>query len=284
MTRRWFAVDVDVDVSACEAVEYAFNSLDALGTEIDHLRRSADGTKRVTGYFNEPPEQTAIDAEIAHAFAIHGIDSTVSQTSLREVENRDWLAEWKRHWKPTEVGKFVVAPPWSDVESDKIVIRIEPNMAFGTGTHNTTQLCLKTIGERYSPEMSFLDVGTGTGILAIGAAKLGATDIFACDTDGEAIKIARENASLNGVAEFIEFADEPIDEQTSQYDFVCANLTVDVIVPILNLLLDKSKKLLLLSGILTEQRQIIQDELLKLHISNIKIETSGEWISVLIER
>ena len=182
------------------------------------------------------------------------------------------------------VGKFIVAPPWADVESEKILIRIEPNMAFGTGTHGTTQLCLKAIGEHCSPGMSFLDVGTGTGILAIGAAKLGATDILACDTDADAINIARENAQLNGVAKHIEFADVGIDGRTPQYDFVCANLTVDVIIPILGLLLDKSKMLLLLSGILAEQEQIIRDGLLKFQISNIKIEASGEWISVLIQR
>src|SRR4051812_21392485 len=237
MTQRWFAVDIDVEPASAEAAEYALNNLDALGTEIDHLRKSKDATVRVTGYFNELPAQAAIAAEIEHAFAVHGITGELPVAETRDVEDRDWLAEWKRHWKPTEIGKFVIAPPWSEVDSEKIVIRIEPNMAFGTGTHDTTQLCLKAIGEHYSPKMSLLDVGTGTGILAIAAAKLGGAGILACDTDADSIKIARENAVLNNVGENIEFADGPIDEATPKFDFVCANLTVDVIVPILSLLL-----------------------------------------------
>src|SRR4051812_29028292 len=225
MTQRWFAVDIDVEPAYAEAAEYALNSLDALGTEIDHLRKSKDATVRVTGYFNELPAQSALAAEIEHAFAVHGISGPLPVPETREVEDRDWLAEWKRHWRPTEIGKFVVAPPWSEVESDKIVIRVEPNMAFGTGTHDTTQLCLRAIGEQYSADMSFLDVGTGTGILAIAAAKLGGTGIFACDTDADSIKIARENAVLNDVSKNIEFADGPIDDATPAFDFVCANLT-----------------------------------------------------------
>src|SRR5205085_3138018 len=104
----------------------------------------------------------------------------------RVVEEIDWLAEWKKHWQPTEVGRFVIAPPWQEIDpGDKILIQIEPNMAFGTGTHETTQLCLDAISELYRPQLTFLDVGTGTGILAIAAAKLGGDQVLACDTDAD---------------------------------------------------------------------------------------------------
>ena len=94
--------------------------------------------------------------------------------SLREVADEDWLGEWKKSWQPVAVGeRFLIAPPWSVIDDarDRIVIRIEPGMAFGTGTHETTRLCLSAIEEYFAGE-SFLDVGTGTGILAIAAAKL----------------------------------------------------------------------------------------------------------------
>lgn len=283
--KRWFAVDVEAYAAAAEAVEYAFNTLDALGTEIDHLRKTGTDAVKITGYFNDLPADEDLRFEINDALDIYGQNQTaIRSTSTREVEDADWLAEWKRHWKPTEIGKFIIAPPWSEVaETDKIVIRIEPNMAFGTGTHDTTQLCLKAIGEQYVPEMSVLDVGTGTGILAIAVAKLGGTSIFACDTDADSIKIARENALLNGVGSAIIFADGPIDDNTPQYDLTCANLTADVIVPILPLLIEKTRNILLLSGILAEQESLITDELSKFQISNFKIEHSGEWISVLIK-
>src|SRR5205085_11204053 len=134
---------------------------------------------------------------------------------VRAVADRDWLAEWKKSWQPVQVGRFIVAPPWlseppavagGPVAADTILIQINPGMAFGTGTHETTRLCLKAIDKHYRCG-SFLDVGTGTGILAIAAAKMcprpdraGGPTIIACDTDEDAITIAKENAELNDVA------------------------------------------------------------------------------------
>ena len=171
-------------------------------------------------------------------------------------------------------------------------------MAFGTGTHETTRLCLQAIGENFQSEMSFLDVGTGTGILSIAAAKLrdksldfqnteaksqASKSFEACDTDSTSIKIARENAELNEVDE-INFYVGSISDATPSFDLVCANLTIDVILPILPILIKKTEKLLVLSGILKEQKNLITEELKKLEIDNAKIETLGEWISVLVER
>ena len=108
-------------------------------------------------------------------------------------------------------------------------------------------------------------------------------NIFACDTDADSIKIARENAVLNGVGNAITFGDGPIHDDTPHHDFTCANLTADVIVPILPLLIAKTKSTLLLSGILAEQEKLVTDELLKFQISKFQIEHCGEWISVLIK-
>ena len=280
---NWFALEITVDSNATEAIEFALNELDALGTEINNLGKKPTKTLTVIGYFNEKPHDETVEDQIAEALRIYGYASdAVRAFAWSEVENIDWLAEWKRHWKPTTVGRFIVAPPWECIEeTGKIVIRIEPNMAFGTGTHDTTKLCLKAIGERYQAGQTVLDVGTGTGILAIATAKLGARTIVGCDTDEDSIKIARENAVLNGV-DWIEFADGTLAADAPVYDFVCANLTVDVIVPILGLLLAKTGSILLLSGILVEQKDIISDALREFQISNYKFETSGEWISVLV--
>lgn len=282
--KTWYAVDIVADPDASEAIEFALNELETLGIEIDSLRKKKDDPQMVTGFFSDLPGAGEIAEAIEGSLQIHGFDSSVIHSfETRMVEETDWLAEWKRHWKPTEIGKFIIAPPWEGVDdADKIVIKIEPNMAFGTGTHDTTKLCLKAIGERYEAGQTVLDVGTGTGILAIAAAKLGAKVLFACDTDVDSIKIARENAVLNNV-NWIEFADGPLTEDAPVYDFVFANLTVDVIVPILNLLLAKTGSILLLSGILAEQQPIITAALQESKISNFKFETSGEWISVIVE-
>lgn len=286
---NWFALDVEVDSAAAEAIEFGFNELDASGTEINNLGLKPAETMHVIGYFNELPDDETVKLNLTEALRIYGFSAdAIRGTSSRKIGDVDWLFEWKKHWKPTVTAKFIIAPTWENIEdSDKIVIYIEPSMAFGTGTHNTTQLCLKTIEDNFTDEMSFLDVGTGTGILAIGAAKFQISDskfqIVGCDTDETSIKIAVENAELNET-ENIEFYVGSISAETPNYDFVCANLTIDVIIPLLGLLIEKSKQLLVLSGILKEQENVIVAELGKYGIENQQIETSGEWISVLITK
>jgi ribosomal protein L11 methyltransferase len=163
-----------------------------------------------------------------------------------------------------------------------LVIRIEPGMAFGTGTHETTRLCLKAI-EKYFRGGSLLDVGTGTGILAMAAAKLFPdAHIEAVDTDTEAVEIARENARLNGVEDRIAFSVGSVSEQTSSADLVCANLTAPVIVELLPLLLGATCGRLVLSGILAEQSELVRSRLLELGMDNFEIEQDGEWIALTI--
>jgi ribosomal protein L11 methyltransferase len=287
--QKWFALEVTARAEASEAVEFALNELEALGTEINNLGKNPTETLTIVGYFNEKFANQIMQKQLLEAVQIYGFSTdAIIKTEWREVENQDWLAEWKKHWKPTETNKFIIAPTWETVENtDKIVIRIEPSMAFGTGTHETTKLCLKAIEENYDGAMSFLDVGTGTGILAIAAAKFKIQEskfkILGCDTDFDSIVIAKENAELNET-ENIEFYTGSISEETDSFDFVCANLTADVILPILPLLVEKTGKILVLSGILKEQEKLVTEELKKLQISNYKIETDGEWISVLVGR
>lgn len=285
--QKWFAIAVTVDAEAAEAVEFAFNEIDALGTEINHLRKTSAETVVVNGFFNELPSDATFRIQLDEALRIYGLtSSTVHNIEKREIEQTDWLAEWKKYWKPTEIGGFVIAPPWEEFdESGKIVIRIEPNMAFGTGTHETTQLCVKAIEDNFKAGQIFLDVGTGTGILAIAAAKFQpGTRILGCDTDIDSVAIAKENAELNGVGDKIEFYIGSIDEETPMFDFVCANLTIDVILPILSLLLEKTGQTLVLSGILSEQQEMIVSALQDLDIRNPQTERKGEWISIIIHR
>ena len=289
---NWFALEITVDAKASEAVEFGLNELDSLGTEINNLGIKPQETLSVIGYFNELPSGEKIRVELNEALRIYGFaPDAIRQTDWRRIGNVDWLFEWKKHWKPTETEKFIIAPTWENVEaSDKIVVRIEPNMAFGTGTHETTKLCLRAIENNYQSEMSFLDVGTGTGILAIAAVKYGmaqaesliSPSFQACDTDANSIVIAKENAELNQV-DAINFFVGSISEETPAFDFVCANITIDVITPILPLLIERAGKILVLSGILKEQEKLIADELSKFQISNFKIETDGEWISLVVK-
>ena len=286
----WYSISVNVGPEAAEAIEYALNSLDSLGTEINHLQKKNSDIVTVVGYFNEMPDEERVQDELHYALRIYGLgQDAVRSLERSEVADTDWLAEWKKHWKPTRIGGFVIAPPWSEVEEgDDIVIRIEPNMAFGTGTHETTQLCLQAIEQRFIPGDSFLDVGTGTGILAIATAKMNlrsgaaGTRIYACDTDTDSVSLAAENAERNNVAGMIDFSVGSISESTTEFDFVCANLTLDVIEPILELLTQKTRKTLVMSGILAEQQPQIERALTDVGINDAAITQSGEWISLIV--
>jgi ribosomal protein L11 methyltransferase len=278
---RWYALDLVIDLNAAEAVAYALMEAGALGTEFN------SSENQVTGYFESLPEREQVRNELAAALKIYDLPSSAVQNmSLREVADEDWLGEWKKSWQPVAVGeRFLIAPPWSEIDDarGRIVIRIEPGMAFGTGTHETTRLCLSAI-EKYFAGESFLDVGTGTGILAIASAKLyPEARIEACDSDAEALAIAVENARLNDVAKRISFRVGSVEESTASAAVVCANLTADVIVPLLPLLIGAACGRLLLSGILETQLNEVLAALRARGItSEPEVLQDGEWVAVVV--
>ncbi|HYE14081.1 MAG TPA: 50S ribosomal protein L11 methyltransferase [Pyrinomonadaceae bacterium] len=279
----WHAVDVCLSGRAVEAVEYALMEAGARGTEV--LSEGGESA-RVAGYFDSPPSVESVRAALLEALRIYGLESSdVRELRPREVAEADWLAEWKKGWRPVEVGEsIVVAPPWSEVprEPGRVVIRVEPGMAFGTGTHETTRLCLAAV-ERHFAGGRLLDVGTGTGILAIAAAKLRPqARVEACDTDPLAVEVARENARVNGVADRIEFRVGSVEETTASADVTCANLTADVIVPLLPLLLGATCGRLILSGILAPQSEAVRARLDELGVSDCELTAEGEWVAMVI--
>jgi ribosomal protein L11 methyltransferase len=281
---RWHALDLITTSEAREAVEYALMEAGALGTE---TAEAGDDSLRVSAYFDQLPNRERVRAELAEALRIYELpSSSVRDMTVREVADHDWLLEWKKGWQPVEVGKrFIIAPPWAEIadEHNRIVIRIEPGMAFGTGTHETTRLCLVAI-EKYFAGGSFLDVGTGTGILAIAAAKMFPdAHLEACDTDADAIAIASENARLNGVAQRITFRVGTVEETTASADLVCANLTADVIAAMLPSLISITCGHLVLSGILDTQSEALRALMQECGMSETR-ETmqDGEWIALVV--
>ena len=280
----WYALDLVIERDASEAISYALMEAGALGTEVHDADDQLD---MATGYFDSLPDRELVRTQLAEALKIYDLPSSaVRNMTLREVADEDWLGEWKKNWQPVAVGqRFLIAPPWSEIKDaqGRIVIRIEPGMAFGTGTHETTRLCLSAV-ERHFRGGSFLDVGTGTGILAIAAAKLSPEAVVeACDTDPEALAIAEENARLNDVADRISFRVGTVQESTASADVVCANLTADVIVRLLPVLLGSSCGRLILSGILETQ---IEEVIAALRAAGITSEPEvmqdGEWVAMVI--
>lgn len=284
--KTYFAAEVVVSADAREAVEYGLMEAGALGTET-----CDSGTEQlVTGYFDRQFDLDEVRAALVEALRVYNLAAgEFRELKVQAVPDRDWLAEWKKSWQPVEVGRFIIAPPWSEslpgaagTSRDRIVIRINPGMAFGTGTHETTRLCLKAI-EKYFRGGSFLDVGTGTGILAIAAAKM-FTDarIEACDTDPEAIEIAKDNGRLNEAEDRIEFRVGSVQEQTGSADFVCANLTSPVIVELLPVLVGATCGRLVLSGILDSQIEMVEARLHELGANVLEVDQDGEWMALVV--
>ncbi|HKO60699.1 MAG TPA: 50S ribosomal protein L11 methyltransferase [Pyrinomonadaceae bacterium] len=280
--KSWFAIDLVVEQEAREAAEYGLMEAAALGTE---TQDAENNTLRVTGYFDELPNRELVRSKLQEALQIYNSpSSSLQRMDLREVPDEDWLAEWKKNWQPIVTGRFIIAPPWNNepVTSERSLIIIEPGMAFGTGTHETTRLCLQAIEKHYEGG-SFLDVGTGTGILAIAAAKVfPAARVEAYDIDPEAVAIAVENARLNSVEQIV-FRAGTIDDSTQSAEMVCANLTADVIVDLMPALLGVTCGRLVLSGILRSQVNTVLDRVREGGGPEpIEIADDGEWSAIIL--
>ena len=156
------------------------------------------------------------------------------ELELDNVNEEDWSNAWKKYYHPVRVGEhLVVCPSWEEYQPQQsdVMLTLNPGMAFGTGTHDTTRLCMELLEKYITPEDSVLDVGCGSGILAITAALLGAKEIKGCDIDEVAVKVAGENAALNKVADRIAFHKGDLTSQVEgSFQLICANIVADVII------------------------------------------------------
>lgn len=276
---RWAALTVEVGAAASvEAAEQLFYNSGIKGVAIDD---TADPV-RITGYLPDDDrlhgQIRAINAAL-NLLPSLGLDGISENVQLGYIEEADWATAWKKYFKPLRIGKrLVVTPPWEDpaLGPDELAIVIDPGMAFGTGSHATTQLCLEAIEETLSPGASMADIGTGSGILSIAAAKLGAACIYAVDIDPLAVRIARDNARVNGVtAEFSETLPRNI-----RYDIVVANIIADTLIdlaPTLHAILAPTGALIV-SGIINSRSADVEQAMIKEGLKPAGGKTNGEWI------
>lgn len=206
--------------------------------------------------------------------------------SISSKKNEDWSRKWKEKWDITRVtDKIVVVPDWLEYvdKQGEVVIRLEPGCAFGTGTHQTTQLCMKAI-EKYMPcGAKMADIGTGSGILAICAEKFGAVNVYGCDNDSTVIDVAIENAFKNNAHCIFEL--NTADNVREKYDFICANILHNVLAEIMGDLKQLMKKdaILVLSGILDEKKSVVI-EAVKNHGLNIIDEMhQNQWTAFVVK-
>lgn len=207
------------------------------------------------------------------------------------VDEKDWENSWKEFFHVSRISsRIVIKPEWRTYEPEPgdIVIAIDPGMAFGTGTHPSTSMCLQLMDTHFLPGFSFLDVGTGSGILMIAAAKLGASFSEGIDNDEMAVEVARQNLSKNQILpERFHLACTTLDKfHLKTYDFIAANIIARVIIGILD---DIHKRLApegiaILSGLVIEQEDMILSALERHHFKIIQKNTGGEWLSLAIQK
>jgi ribosomal protein L11 methyltransferase len=212
--------------------------------------------------------------------------------SLRftKIQDEDWSLTWRRHFRVERITeKLTVAPVWEPVPQppEGVVIRMDPGPAFGTGAHPTTRMCLESIEKFHArAEWTMIDVGTGSGILAIYAAKLGAAKILAIDTDPEALRWARQNIELNDCSAFIDLSSTPLAQVGGVFSVLVANLTRDALLELLpefQRLLDLNGTMIL-SGLLQEQVQDVKRPLGLLGFKGIQVAVQAEWACITARR
>lgn len=206
---------------------------------------------------------------------------------LEEKKTEDWSQKWKEKWDVTHVtDKIAVVPDWIDYKAkeNEVIIKLEPGCAFGTGTHQTTQLCMKALEKYMNKGDKVTDIGMGSGILSILAKKLGASYVYGCDTDDTVIEVAKENAKKNGVEATFELG--TADKVNDKFDFVCANILHFVLAEIMPDLknLMKTGAMMSLSGILDEKKQMVIDAYEKENLELVEEIHQDQWTSFVVKR
>lgn len=214
-------------------------------------------------------------------------DNVLGDYIISDKPNEDWSKKWKEKWDITRVSnKIVIVPDWLQYNKMpyEISIRLEPGCAFGTGTHQTTQLCMKAI-EKYMQKGSYMaDIGTGSGILAICAKKFGAEYVYGCDNDPTVIDVAKENSQKNNVECFFEL--NTADKLTGTFDFVCANILHNVLADIMGDLKNimKNNAIMVLSGILDEKKDIVIQAIKKYELKLLEETHQDQWVALIVKK
>jgi ribosomal protein L11 methyltransferase len=211
-----------------------------------------------------------------------------------ETEDIDWINNWKQYFKQFYVDDILIIPSWEEVkeeDKDKMIIHIDPGTAFGTGMHETTQLCIRQLKKYVTPETELLDVGTGSGILSIIALKLGAKHAVGTDLDPCAVPAVEENKEVNGILPeaFDMMIGNIIDDKEVQdrvgyekYDIVVANILADVLVPLTPVIVNQMKPggIYITSGIIDEKEETVTEAVKAAGLEVVEVTYQGEWVSV----
>lgn len=300
---NWLEISLVVDGELAEAVAEVLDRFVLDGVVIESGFRQADdaeagtptGPVRVFGYLfldaHTDDKKQRIEEGLWHLGQIRPIP----QPTYRIIENEDWMAAWKKHYMPLSIGRrLMIEPVWMDTpDTERIKIKIDPGMAFGTGTHPSTQLCLEHLEEVVQNGDTVIDVGCGSGILSIAAIKLGAEKALSVDIESPAIKNTESNARANSVLENIVIGLGSVRE-INEFMFSIQNAPIvvaNILAPIIIRLfteglgdLVSSKGTLILAGILDRQEESVIQAAQKSGFRHLGSKSSADWVSPIFQK
>lgn len=298
---NWLEVSLTVNGEAAEAVADVLTRFAPEGVAIEGLQFEVTpddhgvpvGDVIVRAYLAADDQLEATRAKLEEALWHLGQLLPLPAPTYQSIADKDWSESWKANFQPIRVGKrLMIVPAWLNppLAPEDIPIRLDPGMAFGTGTHPTTQLCLTAIEKHVRPGQAVLDLGTGSGILAITAAKLGAGPVWALDIDPEAVRVAGENTIANGVADQIQIQQGSLAEVLrANYSapFVVANILARILNDMLDRGLAQTVKpggLIVLSGILDSQAYEARAHLTSNGLTLLAQEHIDDWVALIARR
>lgn len=305
----WVQVRVLVDGEAAEAVAEALRPFAHGGVSLEQT--AADGLPDqavdldsgviipqlndqviVSIYFPEDRDSPAIRSRIQHILWHMGQLYPIPEPSFSTIHEQDWANAWKEHYAPIRIGqRILVCPAWEKADSQPgdILLLMDPGMAFGTGLHPTTRMCLETVEGLVQPGMSVLDMGTGSGILAVAAALLGARPILALDVDQVAVQAAQQNSVINGVADAIEIQNGSlVDLQAGKtWDLVLVNILAPIILRFFQKGLAQHIRpggALVLAGLIEEQAPEVLAAMEQHGVSLVEQRQVRDWVTLIGRR
>lgn len=271
-----------------------YSNLEADAKEIAHIDLideeliKKDRTHSIIHIYFDKKENVSVAVEfLKFRMSAAGIDFNIEKDT---VDDNEWNENWKKHFKAFEIGrKIAVTPSWEEYKNkdNRTVIHLDPGTAFGTGTHATTSMCIEALEDEVKGGETVLDIGTGSGILAIAAVLLGAKSAKGIDIDELSVKTAKENAKINNVDNFTEFqAGDLADKVTGKFDIICANIVADVIIRLFENVKSfmKEETRLIISGIIDLREKDIENAIEKSSFEIVKKLHRSEWFCYILKK
>lgn len=244
----------------------------------------------IKGYF--PESEDLIDKielikQNVEKIPQYNLDKGLGEVTTTEVYEKDWAESWKKYYKPKKIGeKIVVKPTWEKYKesSGEIIVELDPGMAFGTGTHETTTMCIRALEKHVRPESTIFDIGCGSGILSIAAAKLGGKKVIGVDLDELPVKVSKENVKLNKVSDVVEIRrGNLLDVVDEKADIIVSNIIAEIIVDLTSDITPylKGDSIFISSGIIIEKIDMVVDALSKEGFKVLEISKMNGWACIV---